>query len=229
MERKAKRIPAKSKPKPPGKGPSGAGDFLTDSSQVERHVARAKAKESVGDRVKNARAMRGLTLEDVSSRTGISVRTLQRVESDQAIPPLGELMKLGKALEMKMGFFISPGVEKPMTVVRSGQRRAIARHGAKKSERYGYFYESLAAEKADRMMEPFMVTLQPTDVEELSTHEGQEFIFVLEGQMKAWVGDQVELLDAGDALYYDSTQPHCVRCVGGTETRILAVLYQPPA
>ena len=74
-------------------------------------------------------------------------------------------------------------------------------------------------------MEPFLVTLMPTSEQELSTHDGQEFIFVLEGEMKAQVGQQAEILRAGDAIYYDSTHPHLVKCAGDRPTKILAVLY----
>jgi quercetin dioxygenase-like cupin family protein len=126
---------------------------------------------------------------------------------------------------MKMGYFISPGVDKPMTVVRRGRGQAVARYGKKKSEQYGYIYESLAPEKANRMMEPFIVTLLPTDAEEFSAHDGQEFLFVLEGEMKVQVKDQTELLHPGDAVYYDSSQPHLVKSATGAKTTILAVLY----
>ncbi len=224
-EKKAKRVSARRTSRASQRGFTGAEDFLTDSSQLGQPAARTKAGELLGDRVRNAREMRGLTLQDVGSRTGINVDALKRVESNEVIPPLGELVKLGKALETKMGYFISPGVDRPMTVVRADQRRPVARHGEKKRERSGYSYESLAPEKANRLMEPFIVTLSPTDVEEPSTHDGQEFLFVLEGQMMARVGDQTEVLGPGDAVYYDSSQPHLVRCVGSGATKILAVLY----
>jgi transcriptional regulator with XRE-family HTH domain len=200
-------------------------DLLTDSSHVGRLGVATKEKENLGDRIRKAREMRGLTLTDLSSRTGIGVGTLERVESNEMIPPLGELIKLGKAMEMKMGYFISPGMDKPMTVVRSDCRPAISRYGKRRSEQYGYFYESLAPEKANRFMEPFLITMVPTDVQELSAHDGQEFIFVLEGEMKAQVGNQVEILRAGDAVYYDSSCPHLVKCAGDQPAKILAVLY----
>jgi len=205
--------------------PEEAHDFLTDSSHLERPSPPLEEKDNLGDRIRKAREMRGLTLQDLSSRTGISVETLGRVESSEMIPPLGELIKLGKAVEMKMGYFISPGVEKPMTVVRSHSRPLISRYGKRRMEQYGYFYESLAPEKANRFMEPFLITMVPTDVEELSSHDGQEFLFVLEGEMRAQVGDQVEILRPGDAVYYDSSYPHLVKCVGDKPAKILAVLY----
>jgi len=204
-------------------------DFLTDFAHLKHLKVSAEVsagqKENLGDRIRKAREMRGLTLKDLNSRTGISVDILQRVESNEMIPPLGELIKLGKAVEMKMGYFISPGVEKPMTVVRAHSRPMVSRYGKKRSEQYGYFYESLAPEKANRFMEPFLITMVPTEIKDLSTHDGQEFIFVLEGEMKAQVGEQVEVLKAGDAVYYDSSHPHLVKCAGDKPTKILAVLY----
>jgi transcriptional regulator with XRE-family HTH domain len=208
-----------------GKKPARHEDFITDASRIAPARALEKEKEALGERIRTAREMRGLSLEDISSRTGIDVATLNRIESNEMLPPLGQLIRLGKALDMKMGYFISPGVDKPVTVVRKGQGQAVARYGKKKSQQYGYIYESLAPEKANRMMEPFIVTLLPTDAEEFSAHDGQEFIYVLEGEMKVQVGDRVEFLKPNDAIYYDSTRPHLVKSATRAKTTILAVLY----
>jgi len=228
-KKEKKTVSSRSKAKEPVRPAEETHDLLTDPAHFQRLAAATEApggkKDNLGDRIRRAREMRGLTFSDLSSRTGISVEKLERIESNEMIPPLGELIKLGKAVEMRMGFFISPGVDKPMAVVRSDCRPAISRYGKGRSEQYGYFYESLAPEKANRFMEPFLITMVPTDVQDLSTHDGQEFIFVLEGEMKAQVGDQVEVLRAGDAVYYDSNCPHLVKCAGDKPTKILAVLY----
>ncbi len=198
-------------------------DLLTSDT----HIAAVKKETAatLGERIKLARETRGLTLKDISNRTGISLFALKRVESSEFTPPLGQLIKLGKALDMKMGYFISPGVDKPMVVVRSDERRPVSRYGEKQSAQYGYYYESLASQKGNRVMEPFIVTLVPSKKEELSSHDGQEFLFVLSGKMKVRVGDQEEVLEAGDAVYYDSNKPHYVGTVGKKKTTILAVLY----
>ena len=200
-------------------------DFLTEMVSPARMEETDRRKESLGDRIRRVREMRGLTIKDLSSRTGIDIDTLERTESGEMIPALGQLARLGRALDMKMGYFISPGIDKPMTVVRKDKRQPISRYGEMKSMQYGYFYESLAPEKADRLMEPFIVTLVPTETEEFSTHAGQEFLYVLEGEMKVQVRDRIEFLKPGDAVYYDSSQPHLVRCIGTNVTKILAVLY----
>jgi len=200
-------------------------DLLTDLAKLAHEAEMAGEKESLGDRIRRVREKQGLTIGDLSSRTGVDVNTLQRTESGEMIPALGQLVRLGRALDMKMGYFISPGVDKLMTVVRRDERQPISRYGETKSMQYGYFYESLAPEKANRLMEPFVVTLMPTDKEEFSNHVGQEFLYVLEGEMKVQVGERVEFLKPGDAVYYDSNQPHLVKCVGPNVAKVLAVLY----
>jgi len=207
------------------KKPTRHEDFITDASRITPTQTLKKERGVLGERIRTAREMRGLSLDDISSRTGIDAATLNRIELNEMVPPLGQLIRLGKALDMKMGYFISPGVDKPMTVVRRGRGQAVARYGKKKSQQYGYTYESLAPEKANRIMEPFIVTLLPTDAEEFSAHDGQEFIYVLDGEMKVRVGDQTELLHPGDAVYYDSSQPHLVKSATRAKATILAVLY----
>ena len=237
---KKKKSPAKAarKKKAPGKAAQkkkarpqrvDEGDFLTGSIDTGRPEAAlgkaAVGKRGLGQRIREVREMRELSLEDLSSRSGIPVATLEHVESDRAIPPLGELVRLGKALEMEMGYFISAGVDRPMCVVRAESRPKVARRSKKVSEKYGYVYESLAAEKAHRFMEPFLVTLVPTEFAKPSTHDGQEFLFVLEGRIRVKVGGEVEVLRPGDAVYYDSSQPHLVKCDGKEPAKILAVIH----
>jgi transcriptional regulator with XRE-family HTH domain len=181
---------------------------------------------NVGARVKDVRERRGLSLKDISQRTGIDEGTLSSIEDGEIAPPLGTIIKLAKALEMKMGYFISGEQNKPFTIVRRNDRRVVSRHDSRKGEQYGYEFESLAPHKKDRHMEPFLVTLDPAETEEeRSTHDGQEFIFVLQGSMEVRLGEEVHILDPGDAIYYDSTVPHLVKSHGDKSTKILAVLY----
>lgn len=215
-------------------------DFLTD---VSSHFARGgeekdlidstghtSAQEdiqvNVGERVRAVRESRGLSLSDISQRTDIDVSLLEQIEDGAVAPPLGVVIKLAKALEMKMGYFISGEENRPYTIVRGDDRKVVSRYDSKKGEHYGYQFESLAPHKKDRHMEPFLVTLEPSDTEEeRSAHDGQEFIYVLDGEMEVLLGEEGHLLEPGDAIYYDSTIPHLVRSHGQKETKILAVLY----
>ena len=215
-------------------------DYLTDvSSQFGRRdeekdflegIRKEPLKEdiqvNVGERVKAVREKRNLSLQDISQRTDLDISLLEQIESGDLAPPLGTVIKLAKALDLKMGYFISGEEDRPYTIVRKGDRKVVSRYDSKKGEYYGYGYESLAPHKTDRHMEPFLVSLDPSETEEeRSTHDGQEFIYVLEGAMEVRLGDEIHILKPGDAIYYDSTVPHLVKCHGHEGTKILAVLY----
>jgi quercetin dioxygenase-like cupin family protein len=77
-------------------------------------------------------------------------------------------------------------------------------------------------------MEPFLIDVQPRNGEHppLSSHEGEEFIYVLEGRIEINYGKTDYTLEAGDSIYYDSIVPHDVHALGGN-ARILAVVYTP--
>jgi transcriptional regulator with XRE-family HTH domain len=215
-------------------------DFLGDISDhfaggdQERHfidsigpsLPEEDIQVNVGERVRSVREDRNLSLEDISQRTDMDVSLLKQIELGEVAPPLGVVIKLAKALDMKIGYFISGDEDRPYTIVRRTDRKVISRYDSKKGEHYGYEYVSLAPHKTDRHMEPFLVTLVPSATEEeRSTHDGQEFIFVLTGTMEVRLGEEIHFLEPGDSIYYDSTVPHLVKCHGETETRILAVLY----
>jgi transcriptional regulator with XRE-family HTH domain len=207
--------------------------FLNDISQFsseKTEKALPSAEEAgeptaIGQRVRRVREEKGLTVQDVSQRTGLDSEYLTQIETEDTSPPLGALIRIAKALDMKLGRFISSGEVKPFTIVRKDERRIISRHTSTQGDQYGYTYESLAPDKKDRDMEPFMVTLVPSGAKtELSSHAGQEFIYVLEGAMEVTLDDHTDVLFPGDSVYYDSTVPHLVRCHGEKETVILAVL-----
>ena len=180
----------------------------------------------VGESVRKIREKKGLSAKDIAQRTGLPSEFLMEIEKGEISPPLGAIIKLAKALEMKMGYFISGEESKAYTIVRSMDRKVVARYDSKRGKHYGYEFESLAPHKKDRHMEPFLVTLEPAMTEEeRSTHDGQEFIFVLTGRMEVRLGEKIYLLEPGDAIYYDSSVPHLVKCHGNETTKILAVLY----
>jgi len=183
----------------------------------------------IGEKIRDLREKRGFSLQDMANRTGYSSAILSQIENHMVSPPLGALIKLAKALEVKVGTFFGDQPREPYAIVRRDERRNISRFASKEGVNYGYSYESLGFDKKDRHMEPFLVSLEPATVksEKLSTHDGEEFIFILEGEMEAILGTHKDILYPGDCIYYDSTIPHKVQCHGDTSTKILAVLWTP--
>lgn len=180
----------------------------------------------IGMRIKKARESHGLSVFDVYLRTDISTELLSQIEAGKVVPPLWAVVKLAKAFDLKMGYFISGEEEKTYTIVRRDDREVTTRYDSIKEKQYGYAYEHLAPHKTDRYMEPFLVSLEPSETEEeRSTHDGQEFIFVVQGEMEVRLGEEKHILHPGDSIYYDSTVPHLVKCHGEVTTKILAVIY----
>ena len=183
----------------------------------------------VGEKIRELREKKGLSLQDMANRTGYTSALLSQVENHFISPPLGALIKIAKALEVKVGTFFGEEPRASCAIVRRDERKHISRFASKEGVSYGYSYESLGFDKKDRQMEPFLVTLEPATVksEKLSTHDGEEFIFVLEGEMEAILGGHKDVLHAGDSIYYDSTIPHKVQCHRDIPTKILAVIWAP--
>jgi len=201
-------------------------DLLEGISQSAEHELEPEEPIGVGERIKKLRELKKLSLGDVAQRTGISEQMLKSIEADATAPPLGTLTKLARALDMKMGYLLTSGEPKPFVITRKDERKPVSRHAAEQQRKYGYSYLSLSPGMRDRSMEPFLVTLSPT-AEEMpgSAHEGEEFIYVLEGEMEVVIGEHREILYPGDTIYYHSSIPHVVKCHQGKPSKILAVLF----
>jgi len=182
---------------------------------------------SVGERIKTLREQKGLQLKDMADRTGFSTALISQMENHLVSPSLGTLIKLAKALDVKVGDFFGEVQAEPYTIVRKDERRTVSRFASKEGVKYGYSYEALGFEMKNRHMEPFIVTLEPATLKtsKVSSHEGEEFIYVLEGEMEVIFGNHADVLFPGDSIYYDSTIPHRVQCHQEKNTKILAVLY----
>jgi len=181
----------------------------------------------VGERIKELRETKGLSLREMADLTGFSTALLSQMENHLISPSLGTLIKISRALEVHLGYFFGEGPGEPYAIVRKDERKKVSRFASKNGVKYGYSYESLGFEKKDRHMEPFLVTLEPATIKstKTSTHEGEEFIYVLEGEMEVTLCNHTDILYPGDSIYYDSTIPHRVQCRKDKETKILAVLY----
>ena len=181
----------------------------------------------IGEKIKRLREDKALSLEEVSKLTGISSSVLSQIENHMISPPLGTLIKLAKALEVKLGHFFEVESEEPFCLVRKDERKVTSRFASTEGVSYGYSYESLGYAKKDRKMEPFIVTLTPPEVPQVdpNQHTGEEFIFVLEGEVQVTLGDHTDILYPGDSIYYNSNIPHVVACHGDKPAKIVAVIY----
>lgn len=181
--------------------------------------------DEVGKRIQQLREERGISIEDLSSLTGFSVERLQQIEDGKEKPQLGTVMKLSKALDAAVGRLVSGMGSKLYSITRKDERKQISRSSSKTGKQNVYSYMSLAPEVQGRHMEALIVQLEKSEDQEVSIHNGEEFIFVLDGVASLTIGKENYDLEPGDSAYYLSTTSHYITAKTDKAT-ILAVLYE---
>jgi quercetin dioxygenase-like cupin family protein len=173
---------------------------------------------SLGQRIKRLREEREVSLEALANDTGKTVEYLEQVEADQVIPPVAVLLTLGRALEIDSGELLKDEDE-------AGQRRV--EEVRKRTDHYSY--QVLTPDSRHKHLKGFLVTIDAgSDLKGASyRHEGEEFHYVLKGQVQVTVGENVNLLKAGDSLHFNSGIEHRLRNTGDIMCEILVVLFTP--
>lgn len=181
----------------------------------------------IAERLKGLREMTDLSVKDMAEVTGMS-------ESDYAAYETGErdfsVTFLYNCAE-KFGVDVTElltGTTPTLSscsVVRAGQ-------GVVTNRRRLFSYEHLAYNFKDRTAEPFLVTAPYIEGSEdkpiaLSSHNGQEMDYILEGKMLLSVNGRTTVLGEGDTAYYDSAQPHGMIAIGGAPCKFMAIVLKP--
>ena len=188
------------------------------------------AANKLGAKVRQLREMRELSIEQLSAQSQCHADLLCRIEAGELVPSLTPLMNLSRALGVRLGTLLDDEPHDGPVLVKAGQSPNVIRFSGKdpaaKTSNLDFY--SMGAGKKDRHMEPFLIDVQPRTGETppLSSHEGEEFIYVLEGCVEINYGKTTYTLEAGDSIYYDSIVPHDLHAQGGA-ARILAVVYAP--
>ena len=184
-----------------------------------------KSMDEIGVRVKKLREEKNLSLDELSKLTGFGVDFLESIESNKVQPQLGTAIKLSKALDSAFSRLVSGVGDKLYSVTRKSEEKPVSRSTSQKGKKQIYEYKSLAAEVKGRHMEALIVQLEENPGEEMSVHEGEEFIYILDGVAVLKIGEDVFDLNPGDSVYYLSTTPHLIASKRG-KTTILAVIYE---
>jgi transcriptional regulator with XRE-family HTH domain len=181
----------------------------------------------LGKKIRDLRKKSGLVLQNLSDRTGLSKPLLSQIEQELVSPPIATLLKISKALQVSISFFFQDGdPEEKVVLVRSDESKVIdSRYFGR--EESGYYYEALAFKKSKKNMEPFLVEFKRKKIEKLSyfSHEGEEFLYVLQGTLEFRTEDRHYVLDPGDSLYFESSIPHAYRAIGKSHAKALTVVY----
>lgn len=187
-------------------------------------------EKTVGEKIKQIREMKKVSIEELAVRSGMELAMIRKIEQEKNIPSLAPLVKIARALGVRLGTFLDDSDSYGPVVIRSGEYQKGARFTSQSSEAREHLnFFSLAFDKAGRNMEPFIVDIEPGQQSDymLSSHEGEEFIYVLEGEIEINYGKEVYRLAKGDSIYLDSIVLHNVHAGNSQFAKILAVVYAP--
>ncbi len=176
--------------------------------------------KEIGRRLKQIRENSGQTIAEVSEKMGINKYQYEDYESGQIDIPVSAILKIAQYFEVEVTYILTgenPN-ESAWTITRKGEGASIERHSR-------YKYKALAHNFADKKASPFLVTIDANDQEvQFNKHNGQEFLYILEGAVKIYFKDTVFDLCEGDSVYFDAQVPHAIKAENNERARIISVV-----
>jgi quercetin dioxygenase-like cupin family protein len=177
-------------------------------------------EKSFGAKMKQLRQTRKISFEQLANKTGFSQRYLKEIEEGITIPPVSAVIQIAKAFSVDSGSFLS--AEKQEASQRRRRESFFKRTQA-------YSYKTLTPEAEQKHMKAFLVTIDPKENHRMVEyrHEGEEFLYVLKGQVEVRVGENQNLLKKGETLHFDSGITHKLSNLSDEEAKLLVVIYTP--
>jgi len=177
--------------------------------------------QRLAKRVRELRSEMGMTLQDVARLTGLSKALISKVENGVVSPPIATLAKLSEALEVPIGeFFESKDATDNAVFFPKSKRKRIQG----RLSQHAYNYELLVPSRKRRDMQPMIITVDGKSYKfKLMDHSGEQFIYLLEGEMGYVVGDQQYEMTPGDSLYFNARILHGPKLRRGQKAKYIVV------
>ena len=176
----------------------------------------------IAERIREIREISGISAETLAVKLGLPYDTYLNYESGNADIPVGVILSISELFNIEMSVML--GGDNPklriFSVVRNGK-------GLKLERTKQYKYESLAYNFIHKKGEPFMVTVEPSSDDnwpEFNSHPGQEFHYIVEGNMKTMIDGHEVILNPGDSIYFDSGCRHAMKALNDKSVRFLAIV-----
>ena len=169
-------------------------------------------------KIKKLRKKGNITLEALAKKTGLAVDYLEKIENGEATPPVSTIIQISNALTVDSGAFLSANDDSKKRKAESFNKRKNA-----------YLYQTLTPDAEHRHMKGFHVTIPPESEHKgvQYRHEGEEFIYVLEGRLGIQIGKSKSSLKKGQTIHFDSNLIHRLWNPGKNATELIVVVYTP--
>jgi quercetin dioxygenase-like cupin family protein len=176
------------------------------------------ARVPIGSKIKKARTSKKFSLEHVANETGFSTEYLKEVEAGKAIPPVGALLQIARALEIDSGSLLKEPESKLQTRIKAHTKRTD-----------NYAYTTLTPGAENKHLKAFRVMIEAQQDHKGVDyhHEGEEFVYVLAGKIEVAVGEHLNIVEQGESLHFNSGIRHKLKSVSDQRAELLVVIYTP--
>lgn len=201
---------------------------LNQDPHKVRESREKNLETAIGREVRDFRKQRGMTVADLAEATGLSVGMLSKIENGMTSPSLTTLQALSAALSVPVtAFFRRFEEHRDVVHVRAGEAVETDRAGTRAGHQYNLLGH-IGANASGVMVEPYMITLtEESDVFPTFQHDGIEWLYMLDGEVRYRHGDQSFHLRPGDSLFFDSDAPHGPDELIALPARYLSVISYP--
>ena len=172
----------------------------------------------VGKKIKKARTAKKFSLDHVANETGFSTQYITEIETGKAMPPVGALLQIARALEIDSGSLLKEPESKMQSRIKAQTKRTD-----------DYAYTTLTPGAENKHLKAFRVSIEAQQTHKGVSyhHEGEEFVYVLQGKIEVTVGEHVNTLNAGESLHFNSGIQHKLKSVSDEKAELIVVIYTP--
>jgi quercetin dioxygenase-like cupin family protein len=172
----------------------------------------------VGKKIKKARTDKKMTYDTLANETGFSIDFIKKVEAGKLTPPVGSLLQISRALDIDSGDLLKEEEDRMQDRIKAYTKRTAS-----------YAYTTLTPGAENKHLKAFRVKIDAMKHHEgvSYNHEGEEFVYVLEGTIEVVVGEHINTVAAGESLHFNSGIKHLLKNIGETDAELLVVIYNP--
>ncbi len=172
--------------------------------------------QSLGERIRTMRERQNVAIEQLAHQTGYAPEYLQEIEDGKVSPPVGVLIQISRGLAVDSASLLSDAKKKERRQSYSKRTKA-------------YSYKTLTPGAEDKHLWAYLVTLDPMKQHEMVAykHEGEEFVYVVEGRVEIRVGDEINVVKKGGSLHFNSGITHNLKNLSSKQSILLVIVYTP--
>ncbi|MCG8640071.1 MAG: XRE family transcriptional regulator [Desulfobacterales bacterium] len=181
-------------------------------------MAKKKQVLPIGKRIRRARLDKKITLDVIANETGMSKARIKQIESGEKRPSVGTLLQISRALHVDSSFLL-----------KTAEDQVEKRSKAYTKRTDNYAYTALTTHAENKHLKAFKIVIEAGKKHDGVgfQHEGEEFVYVLEGNVEYTVGEHINKLKAGDSLHFNSGVKHDLKNTGKTDAHLIVVVYAP--